>query len=66
MHVDAYRLENEKDLVVLDLDEELMEPGTAVLIEWPEQAKDLLPDKTMWLKFKYGKKENERTITIKR
>jgi len=39
VHVDAYRLENEKDLVVLDLDEELLEPGTVVLIEWPENIK---------------------------
>lgn len=39
VHVDAYRIDDEKDLVVLDLDEELSEPGTVVLIEWPENAK---------------------------
>jgi len=45
VHVDAYRLEDEKDLVVLALDEELMEPGTAVLIEWPENIKVWLSKK---------------------
>jgi tRNA threonylcarbamoyladenosine biosynthesis protein TsaE len=45
VHVDAYRLEDEKDLVVLALDEELMEPGTAVLIEWPENIKNWLSKK---------------------
>lgn len=42
VHVDAYRIEDVKDLVVLDLDEELMEPGTVVLIEWPENIKSWL------------------------
>jgi len=45
VHVDAYRLEDEKDLVVLALDEELLEPGTAVLIEWPENVKGWLAKK---------------------
>ncbi|MHB8830999.1 MAG: tRNA (adenosine(37)-N6)-threonylcarbamoyltransferase complex ATPase subunit type 1 TsaE [Patescibacteria group bacterium] len=45
VHVDAYRIEDVKDLVVLDLDEELMEPGTVVLIEWPENIKSWLSKK---------------------
>ena len=45
VHVDAYRLENEKDLVVLDLDEELLEPATIVLIEWPEMIRSWLKGK---------------------
>jgi len=45
VHVDAYRIENEKDLVVLDLDEEMLEPGTVVLIEWPEMIRTWLKTK---------------------
>lgn len=45
VHVDAYRIEDEKDLVVLDLDEELAEPGTVLLIEWPGNIKGWLADK---------------------
>lgn len=37
VHVDAYRIEDERDLLALDLDEELAEPGTVMIIEWPEQ-----------------------------
>lgn len=37
IHIDAYRIENEIDLLPLDLDEELSIPGTILLIEWPEQ-----------------------------
>jgi tRNA threonylcarbamoyladenosine biosynthesis protein TsaE len=36
LHVDAYRIENEVDLVPLDLDDELGIPGTILVIEWPE------------------------------
>ncbi|MFA6099817.1 MAG: tRNA (adenosine(37)-N6)-threonylcarbamoyltransferase complex ATPase subunit type 1 TsaE [Patescibacteria group bacterium] len=50
VHVDAYRLEDAKDLVVLDLDEELMEPGTVVLIEWPENIKRWLKNKKQTIK----------------
>ncbi len=37
VHVDAYRIEDERELLALDLDEELMEPGTVMIVEWPEK-----------------------------
>ncbi|MDD5437687.1 MAG: tRNA (adenosine(37)-N6)-threonylcarbamoyltransferase complex ATPase subunit type 1 TsaE [Patescibacteria group bacterium] len=42
LHIDAYRIEDAKDLIVLDLDEELAVPGTVLLIEWPENIKQWL------------------------
>ncbi len=45
VHVDAYRIEDERDLVALDLDEELLETGTAVLVEWPEKIPNWLAGK---------------------
>lgn len=38
LHVDAYRLESEEDMRVLNLDEELQEPGTLIVMEWPERV----------------------------
>lgn len=38
VHVDAYRIEHESDLLPLGLDELLAETGTVIAIEWPEQA----------------------------
>ncbi len=38
VHVDAYRIENENDLLPLGLEELLLEPGTIVAFEWPEHA----------------------------
>ena len=37
VHVDAYRIEDERELLALDLDEELMGAGTVMIIEWPEK-----------------------------
>jgi tRNA threonylcarbamoyladenosine biosynthesis protein TsaE len=65
-HIDAYRLKKPEHLAALELDVILNEPGNVILIEWPEQAKRFLSKGTTWLTFKHGKKENERTITIKR
>jgi tRNA threonylcarbamoyladenosine biosynthesis protein TsaE len=65
-HIDAYRLKKAKHLAPLELDVILSGPRNAVLIEWPEQAKRFLPKDAIWIKFKYGKKENERSISIKR
>jgi tRNA threonylcarbamoyladenosine biosynthesis protein TsaE len=38
IHVDAYRLENEQELFVLDLDEELADGKSVLLLEWPERV----------------------------
>jgi tRNA threonylcarbamoyladenosine biosynthesis protein TsaE len=65
-HIDAYRLKKPEHLAALDLDGILNEPRNIILIEWPEQAKKFLPKNTTWIRFKYGKKENERGISITR
>lgn len=36
VHIDAYRLEKPGDILALNLEEELMEPGSLFVIEWPE------------------------------
>lgn len=45
VHVDAYRILDENDVLALDLDEELSEPGTVLIIEWPENIKGWLKDR---------------------
>jgi tRNA threonylcarbamoyl adenosine modification protein YjeE len=65
-HIDAYRIKKPEHLAALALDEIFNEARNVVLIEWPEQARRILPKDAAWIKFKHGKKENERTITIAR
>lgn len=63
-HVDAYRLKNAAALGVLDFENVLSDPKNIVLIEWADRVKGVLPKGTAWLKFKHGRRENERTIAI--
>jgi len=37
IHVDAYRIKNERELAVLDLNEELADGQSMLVIEWPER-----------------------------
>lgn len=63
-HVDAYRVKNSKGLAALGFDEILLNPENIVLIEWAENIKKILPKNTSWLRFKHGKRENERSLTF--
>ncbi len=63
-HIDCYRLKKPKELLDLGIKEIFKNPQNIVLIEWPEIIKKYLPKNAVWIKFKYGKKENERIIII--
>ncbi len=45
LHVDAYRLESPRELLALDLDEELSDQKTLLVIEWPEKINEWLQPK---------------------
>lgn len=44
VHIDAYRIENEKELAPLRLEEIFTDPKTLVCIEWPEKLQHVLPE----------------------
>jgi tRNA threonylcarbamoyladenosine biosynthesis protein TsaE len=55
LHLDAYRVDREADLMPLDIDEEISVPGTILVIEWPEKMKGWLakyPHQTLTIKIK--------------
>lgn len=62
IHVDAYRLKNERDLREIGLIDWLGKENSVVVIEWAEKVKKILPKTTTWVKIKSGKGETERTI----
>ena len=64
-HIDCYRIKKSGELTKLGLKEILNNPQNIVLIEWAEKIKEVLPRKTIRLKFEHGKKENQRAIRIK-
>jgi tRNA threonylcarbamoyladenosine biosynthesis protein TsaE len=59
-HFDLYRLKNEQELYQIGF-EEYLERGAYVFIEWPELAKNFLPDNYVSLSFT---SENENTRRI--
>lgn len=65
-HVDCYRLEKPKELTALGFKEIAKNRHNIVLIEWADKIKKILPKDKIWLKFGYGKKENQRIIIIRR
>lgn len=63
-HIDAYRV-GVKDLKALDIEEILGKPNI-VVVEWADRVKSILPKDTLWVRFRHGKTEGEREITLNR
>ena len=63
-HIDLYRIENEKDVKDLGLEEILNDKSNIVAIEWPEKIEKILPNKRINLYFEYLK-DDSRRIEIK-
>ncbi|MEK7493740.1 MAG: tRNA (adenosine(37)-N6)-threonylcarbamoyltransferase complex ATPase subunit type 1 TsaE [Patescibacteria group bacterium] len=60
-HADCYRLESEKDVNAIGLDEAMNNPENIVLVEWARRIKKALPRDTIRVTFTYI---NERTRKI--
>jgi tRNA threonylcarbamoyladenosine biosynthesis protein TsaE len=53
VHVDAYRIDNPKEIVVLGWTEILKESSNIILVEWADRIKEILPKKYFLVKFKH-------------
>ena len=53
IHIDAYRLEEEREMEVLGWDDIIIDPSNLILVEWPEKIEGLLPQNTQHIYFKY-------------
>lgn len=60
-HLDAYRLNSSAEAQDLDIDS-MIEEG-ALVIEWAEKIKDILPQARLWLEIKWMD-ENQRDFLI--
>lgn len=63
IHIDAYRLEDEQELVSLGWNEIVQDPKNLILVEWPEMVKGLIPKDAQKLSLKFVD-ETTREITI--
>lgn len=44
IHIDAYRLASGRELQVLDFEKLVENPNNLIVIEWPENVKEVLPE----------------------
>lgn len=64
-HVDAYRIKDYHELVTLGFRGNISDPHNIVLIEWADKIRKILPRSVLWIKFRHGKKENERVVLMR-
>lgn len=64
VHVDAYRIEDERDLLPLDLEAELTEPGTVLAIEWSERIPRWMARQKKVIPITISMVDSERTIEM--
>ena len=65
IHIDAYRLEKESELLHLGWAELIKEPENLILIEWPENVAKIIPKNARRIYFKFID-ENTREISYER
>jgi tRNA threonylcarbamoyladenosine biosynthesis protein TsaE len=53
IHIDAYRLEKESELLHLGWEEIIKEKENLVLIEWPEMVQSIIPNTAHKIDFKF-------------
>ena len=63
IHIDAYRLEKESELLHLGWKEVINEPENLIFMEWPENVPGTIPDNTKRIGFKFID-ENTREINF--
>lgn len=60
-HFDCYRIKDSKEILALGFKEIVSQPKNIIAIEWAERIKDILPEDTLWIEFKF-KDKNTRSI----
>lgn len=53
IHIDAYRLDTARELLMLGWKEMTLDPRNIVVIEWADKVKKILPKESIIIKFKY-------------
>lgn len=63
IHIDAYRIQDAREVTALGWETLATDPETVILIEWAERVEALLPNECLRVMFRHrGEKEREVTI----
>ena len=63
IHIDAYRLDSDGEILNLNFQEDLNNPDNLILMEWPERVSGALPKDILRINFKFIS-EFEREIEL--
>lgn len=63
IHIDAYRIEREEEMINLRWKEIITNPENIIFVEWPEKIEGIMPPHTK-IFFEHGGGESERKIKI--
>jgi tRNA threonylcarbamoyladenosine biosynthesis protein TsaE len=63
IHIDAYRLEKDAEIIHIGWNEIIKEPENLILIEWPENVSGVIPENAYKISFQFLD-ENTRKIEI--
>lgn len=63
IHIDAYRVKTEKDLIAIGAEEYFNRTDTIIIIEWADRVKKILPKKTRYVNIK-NQGNNKRKFVI--
>jgi tRNA threonylcarbamoyladenosine biosynthesis protein TsaE len=61
-HIDLYRIENEKDIEDLGIEEIISNTNNIVVIEWADKLKKYLPKKRIDIEFFYEKDSSRKIV----
>jgi len=64
IHIDAYRINDPKEMSTLDWEVNLMDPLNLILIEWPERVADILPKNSFKIEFTHTGEDNREIKVI--
>lgn len=62
-HIDCYRIKKPKEILALGFQEIISNPQNIISIEWADKIKKILPQKTIFLNFKF-KEKNKRMVRM--
>lgn len=62
VHIDAYRIEDIREMNALRFQETLTQTHTMLLLEWPEHIAPLIPEDAVWIYLSHTEEETKRHI----
>ncbi len=65
-HIDCYRIEKPKELLVLGFKKIISNPENIVVIEWADRIKKIMPEDSAWIKFDFVDEKTRKIIFFKR